>query len=69
MSEEFVFVVLSSIGAVSDGAGAAINCSAASNYIMTPTTGLYSNFTNLVLFSTCSKNAFKSKLLSPNKTY
>ena len=58
-----------SIGAANDGTKSTINCKAESNYIMTPINGVYTNASNSLLFSKCSKAPFKSKLLSVDKTY
>ena len=57
------------LGAVHDGSGSAINCSASNNNIMTPAVGAYSNGTNLFYFSQCSINSFKETLLTPDKKF
>jgi len=36
---------------------------------MVPTVGQYSNYSNLLLYSNCSINSFKMKLLSPDKRF
>jgi hypothetical protein len=51
------------MGAPNDGSGISLNCS--QKYIMTAT---FSPFGSQ-LFSSCSINAFKSKLLLANRTY
>ena len=57
-----------SLGAVHDGTGVAVNCTASSNNMMTAVIGLYSNAQNLFFFSNCSVNSFK-KLLNKYGLY
>ncbi len=59
-----------SLGAPHDGSGVAVNCSTQTNYLMTPSVGYYAdNIQNLFLFSNCSINAFKTKLLTADRLY
>jgi hypothetical protein len=57
-----------SLGAVHDGTNATAKCPAKANYIMTASFGISQNSSNLMLFSNCSLNSFKTVLLSPDMT-
>ncbi len=65
----FQYIIISSLGAVHDGTGAAIRCPAFSNYMMTAIVGTYqTNLQNLNFFSNCSKNSIKENLLTSDRT-
>ena len=65
--KHIIFFFLIRIGVSSDGIGVAINCSASSNYIMAPYNS-GDKVANSFLFSSCSINTIKNKLLSANRT-
>ncbi len=61
------------LGAVHDGTTFqgkdATSCPAGDNNIMTPNVGAFSNANAMFFFSSCSIDAFKSTLLSPDMTF
>ena len=50
------------LGSIHDGVGTSSTCPESNNNIMTPVSGKYTNTANVLLFSSCSVNAFKTSI-------